>query len=121
MSQGILNRVDVMLCVIKRHLKPGEDKKYLNGCIGVKMSQGRIVTADGLLGGRIVWIKMSSFARDGKSAFGYPISIRHPGSWRDISFQMRIFRTCLCTDGKRVKGEMAPSSTLNQLRSFVGC
>ncbi len=27
--------------------------------IGVRMSQGRIVIADSLLGGRIVWIKMS--------------------------------------------------------------
>jgi hypothetical protein len=27
--------------------------------MGVRMSQGRIVTADGSLGGRIVWVELS--------------------------------------------------------------
>jgi hypothetical protein len=34
-------------------------KNTWTDCVGVRMSQGRIVTADGSMGGQIVWIDMS--------------------------------------------------------------
>ncbi len=40
-------------------LKPGWTKNMWTDRIGGQMSQGRIVTADGLLGGRLVWVEMS--------------------------------------------------------------
>jgi hypothetical protein len=39
--------------------KPERAKNTWTGRIGVRMSQGRIVTADGMLGGRIVWVELS--------------------------------------------------------------
>jgi hypothetical protein len=39
-------------------LKPGWTKNMWTDRIGGQMSQGRIVTADGLLGGRLVWVEM---------------------------------------------------------------
>ncbi len=49
-----------MLCVTTVHLKAGVDEKYLDeSYTGVRMSQGQLVTADGSLGGRIVWVKLS--------------------------------------------------------------
>jgi hypothetical protein len=40
-------------------LKIGWKKNTWTDRIGVRMSLGRIVTADGSLGGRIVWVKLS--------------------------------------------------------------
>jgi hypothetical protein len=40
-------------------LKLGWTKNTWTDRIGVKMSLGRIVTADGSLGGRIVWVELS--------------------------------------------------------------
>jgi hypothetical protein len=39
--------------------KLGWTKNTWTDRIGVRMSQGRIVTADGSLGGRIVWVELS--------------------------------------------------------------
>jgi hypothetical protein len=39
--------------------KPGWTKNTWTDHTGVRMSQGQVVTADGLLGGRIVWFELS--------------------------------------------------------------
>jgi hypothetical protein len=41
-------------------LKPGMDEKYLDGSYRCKNVTGQIVTADGSLGGRIVWVELRS-------------------------------------------------------------
>jgi hypothetical protein len=49
-----------MLRATKRPSGPGEDKKNnWTDQTGVRMSQGRIVTADSLFCGRIVWVEIS--------------------------------------------------------------
>ncbi len=40
-------------------LKPRWMTNYWTDLVSVRMSQGRIVTADGLLGGQIMWVEMS--------------------------------------------------------------
>jgi uncharacterized membrane protein YdcZ (DUF606 family) len=34
------------------------DKRYLDESLGVRISKGRVVTADSLIGGQIVWVKL---------------------------------------------------------------
>ncbi len=61
MSQGIWKRVDVMSRVIIHPPQQRADKKYLDVSytVGVRMFRGRVVKADGLLGGQIVWVEIS--------------------------------------------------------------
>ncbi len=48
-----------VMCDKPSTLKPGWMKNTWTDRIGVRLSQGQIVTADGSLGGRIVWVKLS--------------------------------------------------------------